>query len=150
MNHASPSVSLTDESGFCGCQENFICPMHNANYIVWWRRNNGLALFFIVRARPLCFQLCGNSLIQHDNAPVHKAWFVEICVEELDWPAKNFALNPIERLWDELEHRLRARPNQPTSVPGLTNALVAEWKQVPAVMFQHLVESLPRIVVIAA
>ena len=32
----------------------------------------------------------------------------------------------------------------PTSVPDLTNALVAEWKQVPAAMFQHLVESLPR------
>ena len=39
-------------------------------------------------------------------------------------------------------HRLQARPNRPTSVPDLTNAL--EWKQVPAAMFQHLVESLPR------
>jgi hypothetical protein len=28
----------------------------------------------------------------------------------------------------------------------LTNALVAEWKQVPAAIFQHLVGSLPRIV----
>jgi hypothetical protein len=32
-------------------------------------------------------------LFQHDNAPVHKArsiqkWFVEIGVEELDWPAE--------------------------------------------------------------
>ena len=30
-----------------------------------------------------------------------------------------------------------------TSVPDLINALVAEWKQVPAAVFQHLVESLP-------
>ena len=29
-------------------------------------------------------------------------------------------------------------------MPDLTNALVAEWKQVPAAMFQHLGESLPR------
>jgi hypothetical protein len=29
-------------------------------------------------------------------------------------------------------------------VPDLTNALVAEWKQVPAAMFQHLLENLPR------
>ena len=29
-------------------------------------------------------------------------------------------------------------------MPDLTNALVTEWKQVPAAMFQHLVESLPR------
>ena len=68
-------------------------------------------------------------------------WFVEIGVEELDWPAQSPDLN--EHLWDELERLLQARPNHPTSVPDFTNALVAEWK-VPAAMFQHLVESLPR------
>jgi hypothetical protein len=65
-------------------------------------------------------------------------------VEELDWPAQSPDVNPIEHLWDELECRLRARLNRPKSVPDLTNALVHEWKQVPAAMFQHLVESLPR------
>ena len=90
----------------------------------------------------------GPFLFRHDNAPVHKArslkkWFAEISVEELDWPAQSPDLIPIEHRWDELERRLRARPNRPTSVPDLTNALLAEWKQVPA-MFQHLVESLPR------
>ena len=39
---------------------------------------------------------------------------------------------------------MRARTNGPASVPDLTNALVAEWKQVPTAMFQRLVESLPR------
>ena len=57
-------------------------------------------------------------------------WFVEIGVEKLDWPAQSPDLNPIG-LWDELECRLRARTNCPTSVPDLTNALVAEWKQIP-------------------
>ena len=39
----------------------------------------------------------------------------------------------------------RARPNHPTNISAdLTNALVAEWKQVPAAMVQHLVQSLPR------
>ena len=65
-------------------------------------------------------------------------------MEELDWPAQRPDLNPIKHLWDEMECRLRARPNRPTSVPDLTNALAAEWKQVPVAMFQHLVESLPR------
>ena len=65
-------------------------------------------------------------------------------MEERDWPAQSPDLNSMEHLWDELEHQLRARLNRPTSVPNLTNALVAKWKQVPAAMFHHLVESLPR------
>ena len=55
----------------------------------------------------------GPFLFQHGNAPEHKArsiqkWFVEIGVEELDWPAQTPDLNPIEHLWDKLECRLRA------------------------------------------
>ena len=65
-------------------------------------------------------------------------------MEELDWSAQSPDINPIEHLWDELECRLRARPNRQTSVPNLTNAFVPEWKHVPAAMFQHLAESLPR------
>ena len=71
-------------------------------------------------------------------------WFVEIGVEELDWPGQSPDLNPIEHLWNKLERRPGARPNRPTSVPDLANALVAEWKQFPPEMFQHLVESHPR------
>jgi hypothetical protein len=53
----------------------------------------------------MCFQPFGEGpfLIQHDNAPGHKAKaiqkrFVEIDVEELDWPAQSPDLNPIEYL----------------------------------------------------
>ena len=65
-------------------------------------------------------------------------------MEELHLRAQSHDLNPIVHLWDEMECRLRARPNCPTSVPHHTNALLAEWNQVPSAMFQHLVESLPR------
>jgi hypothetical protein len=87
---------------------------------------------------PNLWQHFGESpfLYQHDNAPVHKArsiqkLFVVIGVEELDWPAQSPDLNPIEQLWDELEHRLRARPNHLTSVPDLTNALVLNRSKSP-------------------
>ena len=83
-------------------------PMHSANCKVWWRRNNGVWLFFTVQARPLSstkreiltlqhtihcvlptlWQQFGEVpfLFQHDKAPMNKArsiqkWFVEIGVE---------------------------------------------------------------------
>ena len=92
----------------------------------------------------------GPFLFPHDNAPLHKArsiqkWFVEIGVEDLNWSAQSPDLNPTVHLWDELERRLPARPNPPTSVPHLPNGLEAEWKKVPAAIFQHLLENLPRI-----
>jgi hypothetical protein len=42
----------------------------------------------------------GPFLFQHDNAPMHEVksiqkWFVQMCGEELDWPAQSPDLNPI-------------------------------------------------------
>ena len=54
-------------------------------------------------------------------------------MKDLDWLA-----HPIQQIWNELERRLRARPDPPTSVFDLTNALVAEWEQIPAARFQNV------------
>jgi hypothetical protein len=62
---------------------------------------------------PTLWQQFGEDhfLFLHDNATMHKVrsiqkWFVEICVEELDWFAQSPDLNPIDHLWDELERLL--------------------------------------------
>ena len=39
----------------------------------------------------------------HKVRSVQKCFFFEIGVEDLDLPAQNLDLNPIEHLWDELE-----------------------------------------------
>jgi hypothetical protein len=69
-----------------------------------------------------------DCLYQHDSAPFHKArivreWFVDNKVPEMDWPAHSPDLNPIEHLLDELECRLRSRPQRPTSLtaPGYSS-----------------------------
>jgi hypothetical protein len=48
-------------------------------------------------------------------------------VPEMDWPAQSPNLNPTEHLWDELERRLRSRPQRPTSLTALATALQEKW-----------------------
>lgn len=86
---------------------------------------------------------------QDDNAPCHKAanvmtWYGENNVQRLQWPAQSPDLNPVEHLWDELERRLRSRPNRPNSPAALGTALQEEWAAIPPDTYQKLVESLPR------
>jgi hypothetical protein len=89
-----------------------------------------------------------SCLYQHDNAPCHKArsvreWFVDNNVPEMHCPAQSPDLNPTEHLWNELECRLRSRPQRPTSLTALATALQEEWAAIPPEMFRHPVESLP-------
>jgi hypothetical protein len=59
-----------------------------------------------------------DCLYEHDSAPYHKSgsvreWFVDNKVPEMDWRTRSPDLNPIERLWDELECQVRSRPQRP-------------------------------------
>ena len=113
------------------------------SYSIQWHSRRFSAFNFVATVWGRPFPVSAWQCLVHKARSIQKC-FVKIGVEELHWPAQSPDLNPLEHLWDELERRLWARPNRPTSVTNLTNALVAEWKQVSAAMFQHLVENLPR------
>jgi len=88
-------------------------------------------------------------VFQHDNAAIYEAdaitdWFDEMGVQELDWPSQSPDFNPIELLWDELERRLRARPQRPKTTTQLFAILQEEWRAIPAAVYQHLEDSFPR------
>ena len=84
----------------------------------------------------------GPMLFHHDNAPVHKArsrsvWknLTGLHRALISTPSNTFGMN-----WNT-----DCKPGLIAQHQCLTSRmLMAEWKQVPAAMFQHLVESLPR------
>lgn len=46
LNHASPSGSLTDESGLADARRMLLAFTHNLNSKFWWMGNNALAVYF--------------------------------------------------------------------------------------------------------
>ncbi len=90
---------------------------------------------------------------QQDNAPCHKAqiisdWFLEHNNEctLLKWPPQSPDLNPIEQLWDVVEREILIMDVQTTNLQQLCDAMMTIWTKISEECFQHLVESMPRII----
>ena len=60
-------------------------------------------------------------------------------LHQMTWPPQSPDLNPIEMVWDELDHRVKEK--EPTSAQHLWELLRGVWKE-----FQvNLVERMPRV-----
>ncbi|GFV30701.1 transposable element Tcb1 transposase [Trichonephila clavipes] len=102
-------------------------------------------------ALPTLWQYFGEGpfFFQQDNCSFHtsklvQTWFDKMSVQKLNRPSQSPDLNSIEHLGDELERRLRSQPNRPSSLQALTSAVMDEWKAIPMVTYQKLVESLSK------
>lgn len=90
-----------------------------------------------------------NLTLQQDNARPHVS---RVCsnilqtnnIDILPWPAFLPDLNLIEQLRDELDQRVRRRPNPPTNIQDLEQALLQEWNDIPQVIINKLINSMTR------
>lgn len=86
-------------------------------------------------------------IFQQDNDPKHtsavvKDFIAANRIKLLEWPSQSPDLNPIENLWQELEHRcigLKAK-NQEDKFRQLQE----KWSEIPVETLNHLIESMPR------
>jgi len=90
----------------------------------------------------------GNLLLLEDNCGPHRALKVGTymalhCVQRLDWAPQSPDMNAIENLWAMLEARPRDRPQPPTTLDGLFDALCEEWARLPDSYLSDLWRSMP-------
>jgi len=90
----------------------------------------------------------GNFLLLEDNCGPHRArkvgkYMALHGVERLDWAPKSPDTNAVENLWAMLEACLRARPQPPTTLDGLFDALCKEWARLPDSYLSTLWRSMP-------
>lgn len=83
----------------------------------------------------------------HDNDPKHTSRIVKRCLEEnrievLKWPAQSPDLNPIENLWNDVEHHIHKV--KPRNLTDLWTEIQKAWYAIPKERCMSLVESLPR------
>ena len=53
-------------------------------------------------------------------------------------------MSPIEHLWDHLDRQIRRRQNPSVTTQEMTQALVEEWRYIPADIIRHLTTSVTR------
>ncbi|GBN34095.1 Transposable element Tcb1 transposase [Araneus ventricosus] len=93
----------------------------------------------------------GTGIFQDDNANIHRTIIIQNWFREhedsfpyMNWPPQTPDFNPIENLWDILEHRLRGGSFLPSSVQCLSGKLLQIWTTISTETIQNLIETMPR------
>ena len=64
-------------------------------------------------------------------------------LHQMTWPPQSPDLNPIEMVWDELDHKVKEK--QPTSAHHMWELLPDCLKSIPCDYLMKLVERMPRV-----
>ena len=83
-----------------------------------------------------------NVTFQQDNARPHVArvvrdYLTQQNVDVLPWPAVSPDLSPIERVWGEMERRLRHLQNQKVRLAEMGQELIHIWNNIPQAFIAH-------------
>ncbi|CAB4484465.1 unnamed protein product [Rhizophagus irregularis] len=90
-----------------------------------------------------------GSIFQQDGVSCHTSnysiwWMRTHNVPKLNWVAQSPDLNPIENLWDHLDHQVRKRKPLPKSKQELLISVVQEeWRKISIETLHCLILSLP-------
>ena len=90
-----------------------------------------------------------NPPFQQDNARPHVAratmdFLQQHNIRILQWPALSSDLNPIERLWDEVQRRLNEARPVPTTADELRTAVLDVCRRIPRAFANRLIHSMYR------
>lgn len=105
-------------------------------------------------AIPSGLRLVGHNFeFMHDNDPKHTSLLCRNYLNEqrqqnilklMSWPPQSPDLNPIEKLWNELDKKVRK--SCPTSKLQLWTTLTNEWNSIPIETLHKLIERMSRVV----
>ena len=90
-----------------------------------------------------------NSLLLHDNAPIHTArkttTFLEECgIEALDWPPNSPDLNIIENIWGMMARKVYEGCKRYSTKEELIDAIYTAWDEIDQEAIENCIKSMPK------